>query len=206
MTSGQNQGAVATTRVSAPAISDGGIMVKRSMIPIRHSSSSAAMTTQTKPSWRMRTRTITRPAPPSPSERAAQVFVKQALIDQLAPVERLLKLADGDEAVDDGGQSFLGEVAAAPKLPLVVFRQDSIGLRKRYLPHLSIDARRLLAVVVDELDRLAMDLEYLAQGRRILRRELLGRHRNLPGEFRIILVAIEQYFVFVRRDGERRIV
>src|SRR5215831_16921283 len=178
--SGQNQGAVAMTRVSAPAISDGGIMVKRSMIPTRQSSSSAAMTAQTKPSWRMRTRTITRPAPssiaraagpcpvwrppsrgwaqPSPSERAAQVFVKQALIDQPAPVERLLKLAHGDEAVDDGGQSFLGEVAAAPMLPRVVFRQDGIGLRKRYLPHLGIDARRLLAVVVDELDRLAMDL------------------------------------------------
>jgi len=91
-------------------------------------------------------------------------------------------------------------------LPFVVFRQDGIGLRKRHLPHLGIDARRLLAVVVDELDRLAMDLEDLAQGLRILRRELLGRYRNLPGEFWIILVAVEQHFVFVRRDGERRIV
>jgi hypothetical protein len=40
----------------------------------------------------------------------------------------------------------------------------------------------------------------------ILRRELLGRHRNLPGEFRIMLVGVEQHFVFVRRNGERRIV
>src|SRR6516225_10958789 len=128
----------------------------------------------------MRTRIITRPAPssiprvaapkadwraqPSPSERAAQVFVEQALIDQLVPVERLLELADGDEAVGDGGQSFLGKIAAAPMLPFVVFRQDGVGFRQGHLPHLGIDARRLLAVVVDELDRLTMDIENLAQG------------------------------------------
>src|SRR6516164_9914423 len=111
-------------------------MVKRSMIPMRQSSSSATMAAQTRPSRRMRTRIITRPAPssiprvaapkadwraqPSPSERAAQVFVEQALIDQLVPVERLLELADGDEAVGDGGQSFLGKIAAAPMLPFVL--------------------------------------------------------------------------------------
>src|SRR5260370_39923083 len=109
------------TRVSAPAISDGGIMVKRSMIPTRQNSSSTAKAAQMKLSWRMRTRTITRPAPssipraagqcpalpplsrggaqPSPSEPAAQGFVKQALIEQLAPIDRLRDLADGDDAV-----------------------------------------------------------------------------------------------------------
>src|SRR5262245_64405768 len=62
-------------------------------------------------------------------ERAAQVFIEQALIDQLAPVERLLELADGDEPVVHRSQSLLGEVAAAPMLPLVIFRQAGAGFR-----------------------------------------------------------------------------
>src|SRR4029453_18597612 len=86
-------------------------------------------------------------------ERAAQVFIEQALIDQPAPVERLLELAHGNEPVVHRGQSLFGEVAAAPMLPLVVFRQDGTSFCGRHLPDLGIDAGSLLAVAVDELDR-----------------------------------------------------
>src|SRR5262249_42849655 len=96
-------------------------------------------------------------------ERAAQVFIEQALIDQPAPVEGLLELADGDEPIVHRGQSLLGEVAAAPMLPHVIFRQDGTGFRRRHLPNLSVDARGLLAVAVDELDRAAMHCEDLTQ-------------------------------------------
>src|SRR5262245_44952036 len=60
-------------------------------------------------------------AKPGNLERAAQVFIEQALIDQPAPVERLLELTDRDEPLVHRGQPLLGEVAAAPMLPLVVF-------------------------------------------------------------------------------------
>src|SRR5437660_1817922 len=98
-----------------------------------------------------RTRLMARRASParaglSPSQRPAQVFVEQALVDQLAPIERLLELAHGNEAVDHGGQSLLGEVATAPMLPLVVFRQDGICFRERHFPHFGIDARGILAI------------------------------------------------------------
>src|SRR5262245_63194340 len=89
-------------------------------------------------------------AKPRNLDRAAQVLIEQALIDQPAPVERLLELADGDEPVVHCSQSLLGEVAAAPMLPLVVFRQDGAGFRGRHLPDLGVDARGLLAVAVDE--------------------------------------------------------
>ena len=71
-------------------------------------------------------------------------------------------------SVGDGGQSLLGEITAAPVLPLVIFRKDGVRFRQAHLPDLGVDARGLLAVAVDELDRLAMDVEDLAQGLRIL--------------------------------------
>src|SRR6476646_10421659 len=98
-------------------------------------------------------------AKPRNPERAAQVFIEQTLVDQPVPIERLLELADGDEPVGDGGQSLLGEITAAPVLPLVIFRQDGARFRQAHLPHLGVDARSFLAVAIDELDRLAMDVE-----------------------------------------------
>src|SRR5262249_57709046 len=85
-------------------------------------------------------------------ERAAQVFIEQALIDQPAPVEGLLELADGDEPVVHRRQSLLGEIAAAPVLPLVVFRQDGAGFGRRHLPDLGVAARGLLPPPVHPLD------------------------------------------------------
>src|SRR3954462_11755561 len=101
-------------------------------------------------------------AQPTNLERAAQVFVEQALVDQPVPIERLLELADGDEPVGDGGQSLLGKITAAPVLPLVIFRQDGARFRQAHLPHLGVDARGFFAVAIDELDRLAMDVEDFA--------------------------------------------
>src|SRR5262245_5681310 len=130
-------------------------MVKRLMMATRHSSSSRTTTASTTASCRMRTRDMTVDCV-TPSQRPAQVLVEQALVDQLVPVERLLELADGHETVDDCGKPILGEIAAAPVLPLVVFRQDGVGLGETHLPDLRVDARTLLAIAVDELDRLAM--------------------------------------------------
>src|SRR4029077_284775 len=64
-------------------------------------------------------------------ERAAQVFIEQALIDQPAPVERLLEFPDGEEPVVHRGQSLLGEGGAAPMLTLIVFRPDGTGFPPR---------------------------------------------------------------------------
>src|SRR5262249_951003 len=138
------------TLPSASSISEGGIIVKRSMVPVRQSSSRAAMVVPTMPSWMRRTRVMSSRAlfplfrhQSAESERPAQIFVEQALVDQPAPVKRLLDLAYGDEAVDHGGQSLFREIAAAPVLPFVILWQDSIGLGRGHLPDLGIDARGL---------------------------------------------------------------
>src|SRR5262245_6636353 len=96
----------------ASSISDGGIMVKRSMMPTRQSASRIAITAPTMPSWMRRTRVMSsrallalRGGQSPESERTAQIFVEQALVDQPAPVERLLDLSDRDQAVDHRGQS-----------------------------------------------------------------------------------------------------
>src|SRR6201989_5075 len=125
-------------------------------------------------------------ARPRNLERAAQGFIEQALVDQPVPIERFLEFADRDEPVGDGGPPLLREITAPRMLRLVIFGQDGARFRQAHLPHLGVDARSFLAVAIDELDRLAMDVEDFAQRLRILSREFPGRHRDLPGEFRII--------------------
>src|SRR6478672_11578721 len=123
MKSVQNQSACKTIAISASTISEGGIIVRRPMIPARQSASSAATSTNTMAARiklarerRMNTlRSVTNGAwHLVSSELHTQVGVKQTLIDQLRPVDRAIDLADLLHAFSDRLQSLRRDIALRP--------------------------------------------------------------------------------------------